>query len=255
MVACTWTSPRGSGSGIPRARRSSSTWRPRRTSTGAALIDMFAQRFGPHIPLVRRQDIRGRVQRRPHWQVRAQGVDAVRAEARRMEQESGHFYLQAAGRTTDASVRKLLGDLAEAERRHEQTAADIEAQTPAQRVRRTGRTMTPASDSCSRSSSQGSSASWTARSRRWRRSSPRPSRPTIPGTPSKSAWPLLWEPASRWGFAEALADDGKISGPGNTLHARVRLWSDDHCGRHRSYAPVSDPRPSIRRPPWRPWWW
>ena len=91
------------------------------------LIDMFAQRFGAHIPLVRRQDIRGWVQRRPHWQVRAQGVDAVRAEARRMEQESGHFYLQAASRTTDAAVRKLLGDLAEAEMRHEQVAVDIEA--------------------------------------------------------------------------------------------------------------------------------
>ena len=91
------------------------------------LIDMFAQRFGTHIPLVRRQDIRGWVQRRPHWQVRALGVEAVRAEARRMEQEAGHFYLQAAGRTTDAGVRKLLGDLAEAELRHDQTAADIEA--------------------------------------------------------------------------------------------------------------------------------
>ena len=91
------------------------------------LIDLFAQRFGAHIPLVRRQDIKGWVQRRPHWQVRALGVDAVRAEARRMEQEAGHFYLEAASRTTDAAVRKLLGDLAEAELRHEQSAAEIQA--------------------------------------------------------------------------------------------------------------------------------
>lgn len=91
------------------------------------LIDLFAQRFGDHIPLVRRQDIRGWVRRRPHWQVRALGVGAVRAEARRMEQEAGHFYLQAAGRTTDAAVRKLLGDLADAELRHEQTAAESES--------------------------------------------------------------------------------------------------------------------------------
>ena len=88
-----------------------------------SLIDMFAQRFGTHIPLVRRQDIKGWVQRRPHWQVRAQGVEAVRAEARRMEQESSRFYLQAAGRTTDPAVRKLLGDLAQAELVHERTAA------------------------------------------------------------------------------------------------------------------------------------
>ena len=92
-----------------------------------SLIDMFAQRFGTHIPLVRRQDIKGWVQRRPHWQVRAQGVEAVRAEARRMEQESSRFYLQAAGRTTDPAVRKLLGDLAQAELVHERTAAEFEA--------------------------------------------------------------------------------------------------------------------------------
>ena len=92
-----------------------------------SLIDMFAQRFGTHIPLIRRQDIKGWVQRRPHWQVRAQGVEAVRAEARRMEQESSRFYLQAAGRTTDPAVRKLLGDLAQAELVHERTAAEFEA--------------------------------------------------------------------------------------------------------------------------------
>ena len=91
------------------------------------LIDLFAQRFGSHIPLVRRQDIKGWVQRRPHWQVRTQGIDAVRAEARRMEQEAGRFYLEAAGRATDVTVRKLLGDLAEAELRHDQIAADMEA--------------------------------------------------------------------------------------------------------------------------------
>ncbi len=91
------------------------------------LIDLFVQKFGDHIPLIRRQDIKGWVQRRPHWQVRAMGVDAVRAQARLMEQEAGRFYQQAAGRTTDAAVRKLLGDLAEAELQHEHSAAAIEA--------------------------------------------------------------------------------------------------------------------------------
>ena len=90
------------------------------------LIDMFAQHFGDHIPLVRRQDIRGWVQRRPHWQVRAGGIEAVRAEAHRMEQDAGHFYLQAAARTSEPAIRRLLGDLAEAELRHAQTARAIE---------------------------------------------------------------------------------------------------------------------------------
>jgi rubrerythrin len=90
------------------------------------LIDLFVEKFGDHIPLVRRQDIRGWVHRRPHWQIRAMGVDAVRGQARQMELEAGRFYLQAAGRSTDAAVRKLLGDLAEAEMQHEHTAAEIE---------------------------------------------------------------------------------------------------------------------------------
>ncbi len=90
------------------------------------LIDMFVERFGPHIPLVRRQDVRGWVQRRPVWQVRAMGIEAVRRHVRQMEQESGRFYQQAATRTSDAAVRKLLGDLAEAEAEHERTAGTIE---------------------------------------------------------------------------------------------------------------------------------
>ncbi len=39
-----------------------------------------------------------------------------------MELETRRFYESALRRVTDASVRKLLGDLAEAERRHYATA-------------------------------------------------------------------------------------------------------------------------------------
>jgi erythrin-vacuolar iron transport family protein len=91
------------------------------------LIDLFVQKFGDHIPLIRRQDIRGWLRRRPHWQVWAVGIDAVRAEARQVERDATHFYLQAAARTSDAAVRKLLGDLAETEMQHEKTAAGVEA--------------------------------------------------------------------------------------------------------------------------------
>jgi erythrin-vacuolar iron transport family protein len=91
------------------------------------LIDLFQARFGDHIPLVRRQDVRGNQQRRPHWLVRAAGVDAVRAYAAQMERDSERFYRLAASRTTDAALRRLLGDLAETEARHEQQAGSIEA--------------------------------------------------------------------------------------------------------------------------------
>jgi rubrerythrin len=90
------------------------------------LIDVFAERFGPHIPLVRRGDVRGWVQRQPGWQVRAKGIDAVRRHVRQMEQDAARFYQQAAGRSTDAGVRKLLGDLAEAEVAHDHLAGEIE---------------------------------------------------------------------------------------------------------------------------------
>ncbi|WP_158813682.1 iron exporter MbfA [Methylocapsa sp. S129] len=92
------------------------------------LIDLFVQKFGDHIPLVRRQDVRGWVQRRPIWQLRPLGVDVVRRQARQMEQDAARFYQQAASRTTDAAIRKLLGDLAAAEAEHENTAAQIEAE-------------------------------------------------------------------------------------------------------------------------------
>ncbi len=90
------------------------------------LIDLFARRFGDHIPLVRRQDIRGNPVRKPVWQVRARGVEAVRRYAAEMERDAERFYRAAAGRSTDAATRKLLGDLAEAEAAHEVAADDAE---------------------------------------------------------------------------------------------------------------------------------
>jgi erythrin-vacuolar iron transport family protein len=91
------------------------------------LIDLYVSRFGNHIPLVRRQDVRGFVQRKKLWQVRLQGIDAVRQQAQQMEQDAGRFYQHAASRTTDAAIRKLLGDLATAESQHERTAGEIGA--------------------------------------------------------------------------------------------------------------------------------
>jgi rubrerythrin len=89
------------------------------------LIDLYVSQFGNHIPLVRRQDVRGFVQRKKLWQVRLNGIDAVRQQAQQMEQDAGRFYQHAASRTTDASIRKLLGDLATAESQHERTAGEI----------------------------------------------------------------------------------------------------------------------------------
>jgi erythrin-vacuolar iron transport family protein len=91
------------------------------------LIDLYVSKFGSHIPLVRRQDVRGFVQRKKLWQVRARGIDALRRQAQQMEQDAGRFYQHAASRTTDASIRKLLGDLAAAELQHERSACEMAA--------------------------------------------------------------------------------------------------------------------------------
>lgn len=91
------------------------------------LIDAFVTRFGDHIPLVRRQDVRGTAHRRPAWQVFPLGIEAVRRTARDMEIDASRFYAQAAGRSTDAGTRKLLGDLAIAEIEHQRAANAIEA--------------------------------------------------------------------------------------------------------------------------------
>src|SRR5690606_5433967 len=88
----------------------------------SVLVDMHRQRFGERIPLIRREHVRGYYQRRPDWLVRPLGLDHVRAQAALMEEEARRFYAEAAKRTEDAATRKLLGDLAAAEQKHETLA-------------------------------------------------------------------------------------------------------------------------------------
>ncbi|MGH9444891.1 MAG: iron exporter MbfA [Terriglobia bacterium] len=90
------------------------------------LIETYRQRFGEHIPLIRRQDVKGFVGRRPIWLVRPLGLDAVRKQAALMEMETSRFYERAIQRVTDASIRKLLGNLAEIERQHQALAETLE---------------------------------------------------------------------------------------------------------------------------------
>ena len=91
-----------------------------------ALIELHRERFGEHIPLIRRQDVKGFIRRKPVWLVRPLGLETVRRQAESMEVETRNFYERAAARTTDAGMRKLLGDLAAAERGHVAVAGSIE---------------------------------------------------------------------------------------------------------------------------------
>ncbi len=77
------------------------------------LLELFQKKFGEHIPLIRRQDVRGFVDRPALWLVRPLRIEAVRKEASTMEVETRRFYEKAAARTQDASIRQLLDDLAQ----------------------------------------------------------------------------------------------------------------------------------------------
>jgi erythrin-vacuolar iron transport family protein len=86
---------------------------------------LYQQKFGEHIPLIRRQDVRGFVQRKPVWLVRPLGLDTVRKQASAIEVETRGFYEKAAARSADASIRQLLDDLANEERHHEERADEL----------------------------------------------------------------------------------------------------------------------------------
>ena len=88
----------------------------------ARLIDRHRARFGDRIPLIRREHVRGYYERKPDWLAQTLPIARVRQLAEEMEQQAHAFYLAAAQRTGDAETRKLLGDLALAEKAHESLA-------------------------------------------------------------------------------------------------------------------------------------
>lgn len=89
------------------------------------LIELYRQKFGDHIPLIRRQDVKGFVQRKPVWLVRPLGLETVRRQASSMEIETRRFYERAAERARDTGIRQLLDDLAQEERHHEDRALEL----------------------------------------------------------------------------------------------------------------------------------
>jgi rubrerythrin len=101
------------------------------------LILLYRRKFGEHIPLIRRQDVRGFIKHEPQWVVRPLGLDKVRKQAEAMEFEARQFYERAMERTSDASIRKLLGDLAAAERLHISLAQQLGAEHLTADARRT----------------------------------------------------------------------------------------------------------------------
>jgi erythrin-vacuolar iron transport family protein len=89
------------------------------------LLELYREKFGDHIPLIRRHDVRGFVNRKPVWLVKPLGLETVRNQASAMEVETRRFYERAAARAEDARVRQLLDDLALEERTHADRAEEL----------------------------------------------------------------------------------------------------------------------------------
>ena len=83
-----------------------------------SLYDLFRQRFGEHLPPIRREDVRGFLRRRTPWWEPSLDLDKMRGEAELMERQAANFYDKAASQATDVSVRQLFTHLAEVERGH-----------------------------------------------------------------------------------------------------------------------------------------
>jgi len=87
-----------------------------------SLLTLYESRFGKELPHITRQDVKGFLKRNPVWLNEDLQLDAARKHAAVMELEASRFYAGAAERAFDTGTRKLLADLAEAERAHESMA-------------------------------------------------------------------------------------------------------------------------------------
>jgi rubrerythrin len=90
------------------------------------LTEAYVAKFGDHIPLIRRSDVTGFVKHQPAWLMKHLSLETVRKRAEVMELENYRFYKQAAERSSDADVKKLLLELAEEEKDHESLAGKLE---------------------------------------------------------------------------------------------------------------------------------
>ena len=97
------------------------------------LIAIFRQRYGESIPLIRRQDVRNFLTRKPLWLAKVLTVSQIRAEVESMEEAAGNFYQAAIEKTSDLEVRKLLAELVVEEGKHYDLAEAME-----QKQRQTG---------------------------------------------------------------------------------------------------------------------
>ena len=90
------------------------------------LMETYRASFGDRLLFIRRQDVKGFITRKPLWLSRILPIDQVRKEVETMEYEAQKFYEAASKRTSNLEVRKLLNELALVEASHEEMAAGFQ---------------------------------------------------------------------------------------------------------------------------------
>jgi rubrerythrin len=89
------------------------------------LFELYREKFGEYLPLIRRQDVKGFIRRNPIWLMPSVRLDEVRKAAESMEYEAARFYRRSAEKARDVSIRKLLDELADVEDDHGQLAQKL----------------------------------------------------------------------------------------------------------------------------------
>src|ERR1700677_414160 len=69
------------------------------------LLSTYRERFGEHIPLIRRQDVKGFITRKPIWLNSILTVPMIRREVESMEEESRNFYQASIAQTSRSEER------------------------------------------------------------------------------------------------------------------------------------------------------
>jgi erythrin-vacuolar iron transport family protein len=92
------------------------------------LIDLYQKKFGDFIPVIRRSDINGFVRHKPTWMLGKMNIDEMRKRAEVIELENYRFYKASSESSRDPQIKKLLMQLANAEKGHEALAKKLAAE-------------------------------------------------------------------------------------------------------------------------------
>jgi rubrerythrin len=91
------------------------------------LLKSYQARFGPNLLAINKDNVSGFLRRRPVWLIRNLPLSVIRRELEIREAEAAGFYKRAARQAKDPAICKLLSELALVEEGHEAVAHDIEA--------------------------------------------------------------------------------------------------------------------------------